>query len=63
MKRRKLCSCCETGKKSYQLDKSSAACPYLYCHDGQHCHMYKELEIAESKGLLRRLTDWLRSSK
>lgn len=38
------CSHCETGKKSVELDRGSAVCPYLYCLNGKKCGMYKRLK-------------------
>ena len=44
MFRRKLCPHCKTGKRTYQLDSRSPECPYLACHNGKKCVMYKKLD-------------------
>ena len=44
MFRRELCSHCQTGKHSYELDSRSPECPYLLCHNGKKCGMYVPLK-------------------
>lgn len=44
MCRRKLCPNCETGRRAYELDSKSTECPYLPCHNGKECCMYKKMK-------------------
>lgn len=50
MFKRKLCSRCETGKYTYAIDKHSPMCPYIFCHNGKECGMYKKLHKAKNGG-------------
>ena len=43
----KLCPECETGRDSYKLDKHSSFCPYIICHDGETCTMFKKISGRE----------------
>ena len=53
MLNRKLCPKCETGRDTYLLDGRSSECPYLYCHNGRKCGMYKKLHKPKRAGILR----------
>ena len=55
MFRRKLCPHCETGKYTYELDSRSPACPYLACHNGRKCAMYKKLDKPKKYSFLSRI--------
>lgn len=52
MFKRKLCPHCKTGKYTYELDRQSTECPYIYCHKGRTCSMYVKLNETEKKGFL-----------
>ena len=43
-----LCKYCKTGLDSYELDKTSAACPYLDCYTNGECGMYKPIKKQKS---------------
>ena len=43
-----LCKYCKTGLESYELDKTSAACPYLDCYVNGECGMYKPIEKSKN---------------
>lgn len=49
---KKLCSHCETRKKSYELDPHSPVCPYLHCRSRRKCTMFKKLEEPEKRSFL-----------
>ena len=36
-----LCPNCETGLKTFLLDRNSSFCPYLACHTGNACAMFE----------------------
>lgn len=55
MFRRKLCPHCETGKYTYKLDSCSPVCPYLACHNGRKCAMYKKLDKPKKYSFLSRI--------
>lgn len=59
MCKRKLCPHCETGKQTYELDSKSAECPYLSCHNGKKCGMYKKMNEPKKVSILRGFIDWL----
>lgn len=59
MCKRKLCPHCETGKQTYELDKRSTECPYLLCHNGNKCGMYKKMNEPKKVSILRGFIDWL----
>ena len=44
-----LCPRCQRGKESYILDSRSPFCPYIKCHTGSECAMFKELDATEWK--------------
>ncbi|MBE7048031.1 MAG: hypothetical protein IKL46_06680 [Clostridia bacterium] len=39
-----LCPTCQTGQDTYLLDSKNPFCPYLHCHNGTSCTMYKPIE-------------------
>ncbi len=39
-----LCPTCKTGQDTYLLDNKNPFCPYLHCHNGTDCTMYKPIE-------------------
>ena len=43
---KQICSKCETGKKSFELDKHSDNCPYISCCKDGRCHYFKPLKEA-----------------
>lgn len=43
MTRKKQCSQCLIGKYLLNLDDRSPMCPYLACHDGKRCGMYRRM--------------------
>ena len=55
MFRKKLCPHCKTGKCSYELDPRSPVCPYLSCHNGKKCSMFKMLDEPEKRSFLNRI--------
>ena len=55
MFRKKLCPHCKTGKCSYELDPRSPVCPYLSCHNGKKCSMFKMLDEPEKWSFLNRI--------
>lgn len=57
MRKRNLCSHCQTGKYTYELDKRSTVCPYLYSYDGKQCPMYKELEKKKKRSFLKNIIE------
>lgn len=59
MCKRKLCPHCETGKRTYELDKRSTECPYLLCHNGKKCGMYKKMNKPKKESILRGFMNWL----
>ena len=40
----KLCPTCKTGQDTYLLDNKNPFCPYLHCHNGKTCTMYKPIK-------------------
>lgn len=46
---KQLCPECKTGQDTYLLDERSPFCPYLACHSGMTCFVFKPLFHAESK--------------
>ncbi len=48
---KEICSNCETGKKSYQLDPQ-ASCPYLYLCNGKKCAMHIAINKNNAKKVL-----------
>ena len=54
MPREKLCPYCETGRYTHELDPHSPVCPYLSCHNGENCTMYKKLGEPEKRSFLSR---------
>ena len=38
-----LCPTCQTGQDTYLLDSKNPFCPYLHCHNGTSCTMYKPI--------------------
>ena len=42
-----LCPKCQRGKESYMLDNRSPFCPYINCHSGNECAMFKELDNSD----------------
>lgn len=57
MFRRKLCPRCKTGKRTYQLDNRSPECPYLACHNGKKCAMYKKLDEHKKQNIFECIID------
>lgn len=57
MFRRKLCPHCKTGKRTYQLDSRSPECPYLACHNGKKCAMYKKLDEHKKQNIFECIID------
>lgn len=54
MRRKNLCPNCEIGKNTYEIDGKTAECPYLYCHNGKKCTMYRKINKSDSKrGVLK----------
>ncbi|MBQ4116973.1 MAG: hypothetical protein IJD37_06315 [Clostridia bacterium] len=43
-KNRSKCKYCKTGMKTYELDHTSAVCPYLECYENGNCGMYEALD-------------------
>lgn len=39
-----LCPKCQTGYDTYLLDDKSPFCPYIHCHNGKSCTMFKPLK-------------------
>ena len=39
---KKICKSCETGEKTYKIDKKSPFCPYLYYYNKDGCLYYKK---------------------
>lgn len=60
MHKRKLCQHCEIGKQTYELDSKSTECPYLLCHNGKKCSMYKRLNNPKKTGILKGVANWLK---
>lgn len=58
----KLCPYCKNGKKTYELDKNSPVCPYLYCHNGKKCTMYKKIDKPKKQTPFKRIIDGFFSS-
>lgn len=50
-----LCSNCETGKNTYELDRHSPLCPYISFHNGKECSMYKEMKKEKNDGIYKEL--------
>ena len=44
-----LCPNCERGKESYILDSRSPFCPYIKCHTGSECAMFKKIKTENNK--------------
>lgn len=44
-----LCPKCQRGKESYILDSRSPFCPYIKCHSGTDCPMFKE-DLTKNRG-------------
>lgn len=59
MKKRELCSQCAMGKHTYELDKRSSECPYIYCHNGRKCSMYKKIKRKKKAGILKDFVNWV----
>lgn len=60
VRKNQLCTHCKTGRITYELDNRSAVCPYLSCHNGKVCSMYREIDKAKKYGVLRSFIDWVR---
>ena len=43
----KLCENCDTGRKTYELDCSTAFCPYLIHYEDKECFYYKPTKKIE----------------
>ena len=39
-----LCPKCQTGYDTYLLDNKNPFCPYIHCHNGTSCTMFKPLK-------------------
>ena len=39
-----LCPKCQTGYDTYLLDNKNPFCPYIHCHNGTRCTMFKPLK-------------------
>ena len=39
-----LCPKCQTGYDTYLLDNKNPFCPYIHCHNGTSCAMFKPLK-------------------
>ena len=39
-----LCPKCQTGYDTYLLDNKNPFCPYIHCHKGTSCAMFKPLK-------------------
>ena len=39
-----LCPKCQTGYDTYLLDNKNPFCPYIHCHKGTSCTMFKPLK-------------------
>lgn len=39
-----LCPTCKTGQDTYLLDSRNPFCPYIHCHNGTSCTMYKPID-------------------
>lgn len=50
---KELCPNCETGQKTYLLDRHSPFCPHLACHDGANCSMFVPLEYSKKTDVER----------
>ncbi len=59
---KKLCSNCKTGKDSFEMDKNSGTCPYIYCYEDNTCSFYEPLET-EKKSLWDKLSGMFASRK
>lgn len=60
MRKKGICSHCKIGKDSFELDKQSVECPYITCHNGESCPMFKAVEAPGYKGFLARLKNRLK---
>lgn len=60
-KRKSLCPLCKTGKETYELDKRSDFCPYIYAYRGNKCSCYVPLDTPENekKGIIMRIKKWM----
>ncbi|MBQ8836655.1 MAG: hypothetical protein IJ002_04005 [Clostridia bacterium] len=47
MKQKRLCSTCETGVKTYNLDPLAESCQYVYCYKNGRCAYYKPIKTAK----------------
>lgn len=52
MFKKNLCSRCKMGQYTYALDKRAPECPYISCHNGKKCGMYKKLDKSKNHGIL-----------
>lgn len=59
MCKRELCRHCKTGRRTYEIDGKSDECPYIYCHNGRKCGMYKKMNKPKKESVLRGFVDWL----
>lgn len=57
MFRKKLCPHCKTGKYAYELDPRSPLCPYLSCHNGKKCSMFKMLGEPKKQSFISHILD------
>ncbi|MDY6314721.1 MAG: hypothetical protein SPL89_06065 [Clostridia bacterium] len=43
-----LCSCCERGRYTFELDEQCMICPYINFNDGTTCSKFIKLKESES---------------
>ncbi len=43
-----LCPMCETGRKTYLLDKKSPECPYMVAFNEKGCAFFQKIEKKKS---------------
>lgn len=46
--RKRLCSLCETGKESYELDPTAVECPYMVRNNGKTCPNFVKLKKSKT---------------
>lgn len=49
--KKQLCSNCKRGMESYEKDKHSPMCPYIWFHNGEDCKMYVEYKNVKNNNV------------
>lgn len=44
-----LCSCCERGRYTFELDEQCMICPYINFNDGTTCSKFIKLKESETE--------------